>query len=629
MNRLSFGQKLLTSFGVLLVLVIGAYALISDSRLEDTTDTYVNALIEDTVAQSTASIADWLNTRLSTTEAVADALATARNQQQVRAILQSATAGVGFKDVYIGQDNGVMLMRNDEVSADLPDDYDPRQRPWFKLAKSLGRASFTAPYIDAGTSQVIISSLAPAPRGDFAGVVGGDVTLESIDNMLSTVTLADTGYATLIAKDGTVLYHPQRELVGKHIRELLGEGPDLSGDQVAYDIDGTHWLASFHRIKDARAVEWYLGTFANEDLINGPLYDARVTGIIVAIVSLVVTLILLNIGIRVLMKPVRNLGDAMADIASGDADLTKRLEVSSNDEIGKLADNFNSFVSNIQEVVRDVQKGTQELGGSVGSLRQTASASRHSVESQQAEIDMIATAINEMSAAAGEIAQNAQQTADAANNADADSRASLETVAASRDAVQRLSEEISSAANVIDTLGKDVSEITTVLEVIQGIAEQTNLLALNAAIEAARAGDAGRGFAVVADEVRNLAKRTQDSTEEINNMIERLQKGANDAVDVMQASTAVSNVSMEKAQDAMETLNRIAEAITSISQMTTQIATASEEQTSVTEELNASITRIADQGQEAAAAASENDVYSGQIETVGQTLHHNVERFKV
>ncbi|UDL07086.1 methyl-accepting chemotaxis protein [Marinobacter sp. CA1] len=629
MNRLSFGQKLLTSFGVLLVLVIGAYALISDSRLEDTTDTYVNALIEDTVAQSTASIADWLNTRLSTTEAVADALATARNQQQVRAILQSATAGVGFKDVYIGQDNGVMLMRNDEVSADLPDDYDPRQRPWYKLAKSLGRASFTAPYIDAGTSQVIISSLAPSPRGDFAGVVGADVTLESIDAMLSTVTLADTGYATLIAKDGTVLYHPQRELVGKHIRELLGEDPDLSGDQVAYDIEGTSWLASFHRIKDARAVEWYLGTFANEDLINGPLYDARVTGIIVAIVSLVVTLILLNIGIRVLMKPVRNLGDAMADIASGDADLTKRLEVSSNDEIGKLADNFNSFVSNIQEVVRDVQKGTQELGGSVGSLRQTASASRHSVESQQAEIDMIATAINEMSAAAGEIAQNAQQTADAANNADEDSRASLETVAASRDAVQRLSEEISSAANVIDTLGKDVSEITTVLEVIQGIAEQTNLLALNAAIEAARAGDAGRGFAVVADEVRNLAKRTQDSTEEINNMIERLQKGANDAVDVMQASTAVSNVSMEKAQDAMETLNRIAEAITSISQMTTQIATASEEQTSVTEELNASITRIADQGQEAAAAASENDVYSGQIETVGQTLHHNVERFKV
>lgn len=192
-----------------------------------------------------------------------------------------------------------------------------------------------------------------------------------------------------------------------------------------------------------------------------------------------------------------------------------------------------------------------------------------------------------------------------------------------------MSKEINAAAEVIDKLGKDVTDITSVLEVIQGIAEQTNLLALNAAIEAARAGDAGRGFAVVADEVRNLARRTQDSTEEINNMIERLQSGATQAVDVMKASTAVSNVSMEKAQDAMESLNRIADAITSISQMTSQIATASEEQTSVTEELNSSITRIADQGQEAAKAASENDVYSGQIESVGHTLSKNVSRFRV
>ena len=629
MNRLSFGQKLLISFGVLLVIVVAAYAMISDAKLKDTTDTYINALIEDAVAQSTASIADWLNTRLSTTEAVAAALASARNSEQARAILQSATSGSGFKAVYVGQDNGSMMMQDVEAEKTLPSDYDPRVRPWFKLAKNLGRASFTEPYLDAGTNEIIISSLAPAPRGVYAGVVGGDIALKTIDEMLAKVTLADTGYAALIAKDGTVLFHPDRDLIGGNIESLIGERPDLSGAQVTYEIKGANWLASFHRIEDARAVDWYLATFASEDLINGPLHDARVTGVIVAIVSLIVSLVLLNLGIRVLLRPVRNLKEAMAEIASGDADLTKRLDVNSNDEIGQLANSFNAFVSNIQNVVRDVQKGTTELGTSVGSLRDTASASRRSVEGQQTEIDMIATAINEMSAAAGEIAQNAQQTADAANAADEDSRVSLETVTASRDAVQRLSDEISAAANVIDTLGKDVTEITTVLEVIQGIAEQTNLLALNAAIEAARAGDAGRGFAVVADEVRNLAKRTQDSTEEINNMIERLQKGANDAVEVMQASTAVSNVSMEKAQDAMETLNRIAEAITSISQMTSQIATASEEQTSVTEELNSSITRIADQGQEAAAAASENDVYSGQIESVGHALAQNVERFKV
>ncbi|WP_166260204.1 methyl-accepting chemotaxis protein [Marinobacter salicampi] len=629
MTSLTFGQKLLFAVGLLLALVMGTYTMMGDYRLTQTTETYVDALVDDAVAQSTSSIAEWLNTRLSMTEGVAKALNGVTDDDQAQAILQSATQGGGFKDVYVGLDNGYMLMPTAESAATLPDDYDPRTRPWFKLAKDLGQASFTEPYLDAASNETIISTLAPVRAGNYSGVVGGDITLGAIQNILSTLTLADTGYAALISADGTVLYHPDRDLVGEPVASLTGARPDLTGQPRELDIDGDIWRVSFHSITEARAVDWYLATFANESLINAPVQEARITGIVFALAALVVALVILHLALKTLMKPLRRLGEAMAGIASGNADLTQRLKVESKDEFGQLATHFNSFIANIHEVVQDVQRGAAELSGSVVSLRKTAVTSRSSVDRQQTEIDMIATAINEMSAAAGQIAQSAQQTAEAANAADDDSRASLTTVAASRDAVQRLSTEITSAATVIDKLGKDVTDITSVLDVIKGIAEQTNLLALNAAIEAARAGDAGRGFAVVADEVRNLAKRTQDSTEEINNMIERLQKGANEAVQVMQASTAVSNVSMEKAQDAMETLNRIAEAITSISEMTTQIATASEEQTSVTEELNASITRIADQGQEAAAAASENDVYSGQIETVGESLNQNVERFKV
>jgi methyl-accepting chemotaxis protein len=627
--NLTFGQKLLIAFGILLLVAMGSFTLSGNIRLQQTTDTYVNALIDDAVAQSTSSIADWLNTKLAMTEATAKAMETVDNDEDARRVLQAMTTGGGFRNVYVGRSDGYMLMKSEKDNATLPADYDPRTRPWYKKAMSLGEASFTEPYRDAAANDTVLSSLAPIKRGSYQGVVGADISLATIEKTLATVTLADTGYAALINRDGTVLFHPDQKLIGKNIKSLIGTMPDFDDTIYPYEAGDAAWTAGFHKISQARGVDWYLGTFVNEDKINAPVQSARTVGLIMAIVGLLVALVILHFGIRVLMAPVRRLNAAMRDISTGDADLTQRLDASARDEFGQLAASFNQFVENIQSVVRDVQQGSAELGDNVLSLRNTAKTSRTSVENQQTEIDMVATAINEMSAAANEIAQSAQQTADAANTADGDSRASLETVAASRDAVQKLSKEVNAAAEVIDALGKDVTSITSVLEVIQGIAEQTNLLALNAAIEAARAGDAGRGFAVVADEVRNLAQRTQSSTEEINNMIERLQKGANDAVNVMKASTAVSNVSMEKAQDAMDALNRIADAITSISQMTSQIATASEEQTSVTEELNASITRISDQGQEAAAAASENDVYSGQIESVGNTLNQNVSRFRV
>ena len=366
---------------------------------------------------------------------------------------------------------------------------------------------------------------------------------------------------------------------------------------------------------------------ANEASQEGAASSAFI--LVITASAVIAGILLFIVFLRMIIASVGVLRKQLDNIARGEGDLTQRIPVEMDDDLGKLATSFNQVLENLQAMIGSIQDLSKQLGSGASELSSAARDNSDGITRQTDAISMVATAINEMSAAAGEIAQNAQQTADASNTADADSRASLETVAASRDAVQKLSKEINAAAEVIDKLGKDVTDITSVLEVIQGIAEQTNLLALNAAIEAARAGDAGRGFAVVADEVRNLARRTQDSTEEINNMIERLQSGATQAVDVMKASTAVSNVSMEKAQDAMESLNRIADAITSISQMTSQIATASEEQTSVTEELNSSITRIADQGQEAAKAASENDVYSGQIESVGHTLSKNVSRFRV
>ncbi|QBM16992.1 methyl-accepting chemotaxis protein PctB [Marinobacter sp. JH2] len=627
--QLSFGQKLLVAVGVLITVIMAVFTFTSDRQIQKTTDTYVFAMLDGAIEQSTASIADWLNTRLDMTSATAKALSSIESDEQARLLLNTMTEGGNAKDVYVGTTGGRMIMRSSASEQALGSSFDPRERPWYKQARAEGEVSFTGTYQDAQSGETLISAIAPVSSGNFEGVAGMDISLNVIQKLLASITLGDAGYAMLIDDSGTILFHPDQSLIGKSAREFLGYKPEKDGTPAKFERDGTEWSVAFFPISDARSVDWYIGSVVNWDQITQPVVDARMTSLIITFVGLILALIILHIGIRALMAPVRRLNGAMSDIASGDADLTQRLDDSARDEFGILASNFNKFVLNIQQVVSEVKERSEELSRNVTSLRQTSSNSRECVEGQQGEINMVATAINEMSAAANEIAQSAQQTAEAAEQADHESLDSRETVAASRDAVQKLSHEITAAAEVIDKLGQDVSSITTVLEVIQGIAEQTNLLALNAAIEAARAGEAGRGFAVVADEVRNLAQRTRTSTEEINSMIERLQEGASDAVDVMKASTAVSNVSMEKAQDAMESLNRIAEAITSISQMTSQIATASEEQTSVTEELNASITRIAEQGQAAAEATGENDVYSSQIETIGHTLNDRVSRFKV
>ena len=628
MKSLTFSQKLLIVFGALLVLAMLATAVLNNTRLSAHTERSLNALTDQVVDQSTASIAEWLNTRLATTRSFAEAAETVTTDDGMRALAGTAVDSLDLKNFYLGTANGVMLMQSREAENALPSDFDPSQRPWFRKARNQG-PGFTAPYTDAAGGGLIITATAPVEAGDYEGVAGADISMEAISDVLAPVTMAGNGYAMLVSGDGKVLYHPESDNINTSLSKMLGQNVPMDGSRNQVDVNGESYLASFHPISEAEGVDWYVGLMVNESKAWAPVIQGRWNALATTVVGLLVTLGLIYVSLNVLLRPARRLLRAMNEIASGEGDLTKRLDVESRDEFGQLAEAFNGFVENVRGVVAEAQESASELQQHVSSLRNASATSRDSVTQQQQEIDQVATAINEMSAAVNEIAQNAQSTADSAGNADNDSRESLQTVQSSNEAVERLGREIGEAAQVIDKLGNDVGEITGILEVIEGIAEQTNLLALNAAIEAARAGEAGRGFAVVADEVRALAKRTQDSTEQVNNMITRLKEGADKAVSVMQESQAVSNMSMEKARDAMEALERISQAISDISDRTSQIATASEEQTSAVDELNSSITRIADQGQDAAEAASENDRLSSEISEVGSTLHDKVARFRV
>ncbi len=331
---------------------------------------------------------------------------------------------------------------------------------------------------------------------------------------------------------------------------------------------------------------------------------------------------------------IRGMGIAVSDLQAGtnslsQGDLTARIRYTGNDELGQIASSFNTMSERFHSVISGLATATDQMATAA---EQTASVTEQTTEGlqrQQSETIQVATAMNQMNATVQEVAHNAQNAASAAKEADAASHLGKRVVEETIDTINNLASGVENAAGVIQVLEQESNEIGNVLDVIRGIADQTNLLALNAAIEAARAGEQGRGFAVVADEVRTLAGRTQKSTGEINEMITKLQSGANNAVAAMQTGTQQAQVSVKQAAEAGSSLDSITQSVTQINDMNIQIANAAEEQTAVAEEINRNITNISSVADQTAEGARQTNQASDQVAMLSEKLRGTVAQFKI
>ncbi|KDE40120.1 Methyl-accepting chemotaxis protein [Nitrincola lacisaponensis] len=625
---------LITSIPLALCLLLAAYAVISHTSR--TVAAQGEEAARMVASRSANDVSAWVQSRLTVIQTLArTAPFTRGDTDEIFEFVKDYGQRMGgdFEVMFFVDLEGNAYHHNGNIASRADRGY------FQQLIVQRNHTSLVSDPLYSGTTGNAIVVLAQSVfdrSGRLIGLLAATVTLDTLTQQVDAAS-SEQARAWLIDSRGIYIAHPeaQRRMQDNAVESGQPEYAALGRRMIA----GETGIAELKLDKQQRSViayqpvsgtqGWSMAVALPYDHVMAAALNLRLSLIAAFSITLLVLIVIIVLVSRMIVKPINETRSALDQIAAGDGDLTQRLSEERQDELGDLARSFNRFVSGVQSIIKQVSEAAIQLGSAAEQLAASSQVTNQQVQQQSHETTLAASSMTEMAASITQVASNAAHAAQSAERCNQNVREGDAVVQKNASEVGALSQEVQHAVTVMQKLQEDTESIGTVLAVIRGIAEQTNLLALNAAIEAARAGEHGRGFAVVADEVRTLATRTQSSTEEIRGIIEKLQNASHQAADVMNNSYTKAHVAVECAGQASEKLQDITGVIATINDMNTQIASATEEQAAVADDVSHTLVRISSSVEQLSTGANHIAAASDEIAQLANQLQTRVGRFKV
>lgn len=587
-----FQYKILFAVGLVTVASFCAFTVYSEHVQRRTLDTQIEGELALTAQTVAKGIQDWMSGNITLLQSTGESFEENHASDAIDKVLARKTLMSTF-NAYYGDEQGAMHLRPGDS---VPEGYDPRTRDWYKSTITSNTATISEPYQDVSPGGFVVTIAVPVGEANKRlGVVAADLSIDSLVKTINALDFGGLGYAFLFNEEGKILVSPHSSELLKDIKEIyVGANTKLNGELQAINTAGSSRILMFAPINGLPTNGWRLGISLDGEKVYASLAEFRNSVVIAVVICLLLMTAFLSLSIGFLIRPLSRMNSAMKNIIQGEGDLTLRLPKQGSDEFGELADSFNEFVSHVQQIVKEVADSIKELDRVCNDVSIFSKSSLLYSEECSHRTNSVASTISQLESSAQQIAQSAAATSEQAYAARNASEQAKETVDDTSTSMRGLSNKISLSNLKIETLNNKTKDIGKILDVIKNIAKKTNLLALNAAIEAARAGDSGRGFAVVAEEVRGLAQNTQESALEIEEMIQQLQNGSHEAVELMIESQLESEKSLTLADHSSMKLTGVAQKISFISDMNMSVASATEEQSAVVEVIAAECGEIND-----------------------------------